>query len=378
MKKNLLLLLMLILASNTYAQFGETVIKSITHNGIKRDYRVYIPSSYVAGKAAPLVVNMHGYGSDDVQQEYYGEFRPFADAEGFLVVHPKGTAAPGIGTLFFNVGFFASPIDDTGFINAMIDEISKEYAVNQKKIYATGMSNGGFMSYELACTTTNRFAAIASVTGAITKLNFPKCKNAAPIPVMQIHGTADATVPYLGNAQFLAIDTIVNFWVKKNDCNPIAVKTAVPDINITDGATAERFVYSGGKNGTTVELWKVQNGAHSWPGAFVNLGVTCQDFNASKEVWRFFKQYSLITPTNEVDALPLTIFPNPSADILNIELPDAVSDYKLEIYDNQGKTYINNNHFNAAQITIDHLPTGIFFIKVSNENGVATKRFVKM
>ncbi|UOQ74047.1 hypothetical protein MUN79_09220 [Hymenobacter cellulosilyticus] len=122
------------------------------------------------------------------------------------------------------------------------------------------MSNGGFMSYELACKLSNRVAAIGSVTGSIVRSRLGACTPQHPVPVIEIHGTADNTVPYNGNILFTPIPAVVDYWVRFNGCSTTPVVTAVPNTNTTDGSTAERYVYSGGRNGSVVEHYKIIDG----------------------------------------------------------------------------------------------------------------------
>ena len=191
-----LLFLLLLQVFVTVAQ--QTIEDTIMYDGRMRTFILYVPESYQADVPAPLVLNFHGYTSNNLEQMFYGDFRPIADTAGFLIVHPMGTVDL-LGNTHWNVGWGSSTVDDVGFTNALLDTLSAEYNINQDRIYSTGMSNGGFMSYRLACELSNRIAAIASVTGAMT-INTPStCSPEHPMPVMEIHGTADSTVPYNGN-----------------------------------------------------------------------------------------------------------------------------------------------------------------------------------
>ena len=312
----------LILILNGFIAQGQTnITKTIIHDGITRDYKIYIPKIYNPNTLTPLVFNLHGYASNNVQQEFYGDFRPIADTANFIIVHPNGTKDP-LGNQFWNVGFFPSSINDVGFIEALIDTISLLYSVDPTRIYSTGMSNGGFMSHELACQST-RFAAIASVAGSMTKLRNFQCRPSKLIPILQIHGTADSTVPYLGTVSFLPIDTLIKFWATQLSCEskPNEINS-FPDINRNDGSTAIQYKYNKCLVNNKVELIKVENGAHTWPGAIFNIGVTCQDFSASKEIWRFFSQSKLQT-TTELNAsnFEFNLLSNPVHNELIITLP---------------------------------------------------------
>ena len=358
--------------------FGQkTIDKTIKHGGLTRSYRLYIPKKYDGSKAVPLLFNLHGFTSNNVQQEFYGDFRPISDTAGFIICHPLGTTT-NTGQTFWNVGFFPSPIDDIGFITSLIDTISTTYKINQKKVFSTGMSNGGFMSYYLACST-SRFAAVASVTGSFTDLMYKTCKPTHPTPIMEIHGTADGTVPYNGMTNFQPIDTVLKFWVKYNNCNP-AVVNNVPENPAfpNDGASAVHYVFSGGKNGSTVEHFKIVNGAHTWPGAGITIGVTCMDISASKEIWRFFSKYSLTTAVENVESdILFSLYPNPADDNLLIKT-DGNENYGIEIIDLQGKIVLKSATNNEQKtLDIQALPKGLYVARLISAKGQLNRKFVK-
>jgi len=316
---------LLLISAVTSAQ--NTIDATMQHDGLTRSYRLYVPAAYNASQPVPLVFNLHGYTSNNLQQEFYGDFRPIADTANFIIVHPNGTLDNG-GQQFWNA-FGTSNIDDVGFLSALIDAIQAEYSIDPNCIYSTGMSNGGFMSYELACQLSHRIAAVASVTGSMMQSRFNACNATHPTPVMQIHGTADPTVPYTANAQgMMHIDTLVKRWAQFNNCNLTPTVTPVPNTNLTDGCTAEHKVYGNGAMGSTAELFKVNGGAHTWPGAPITIGVTNQDFSASVEIWKFFRRYklnNLLTGVeDDMQAVPaFSVFPNPSEGAITLNFENS-------------------------------------------------------
>ena len=313
----------------------QTIDGSITFAGIQRDYILYVPEIYTPGEAVPLILNFHGYTSNAFEQLNYGDFRPIADTAGFIVVHPMGTVDL-LGNTHWNVGWGTSSVDDLGFTAALIDSLSAEFSINQDRIYSTGMSNGGFMSYHLACELSERIAAIASVTGTMNVNQPATCSPGHPMPVMEIHGTADATVPYTGNFLFGTTPAAVAYWVNYNNCESTPSITAIPDTDGGDGCTAEHQVYTGGNNGSTVEHFKIINGEHTWPGsAFGGVG-TNQDIDACNEIWRFFSKYDihgLINTTSVADGnltKTVSVFPNPANDAMTIVWPGVeTADYTV-------------------------------------------------
>lgn len=272
----------------------QTLTQSITHDGLQRDYILYVPATYTGDEAVPLVLNFHGYTSNAKEQMGYGDFRPIADTAGFIIVHPQGTLLDG--KTHWNVGGWtlASKIDDVGFTAALIDSLSASYNINQNRIYATGMSNGGYMSFLLACQLSNKIAAIASVTGSMTIQTYDACDPQHPTPVMQVHGTKDGTVPYEGNPFWTkSIDDVMTYWISYNHCKKTPAATQLPDVNTSDGSTVEHLIYEKGDQHATSEHYKVTGGNHKWPLLKGGGPGTNHDFNATLEIWRFFLRYDL-------------------------------------------------------------------------------------
>lgn len=376
-KISILVLLSLLFISLGFAQ--TTLSRSFQYGGIQRTYRIYIPAVYNPTVPVPLLFNLHGYGSNNIEQEFYGDFRPIADTADFIIVHPNGTL-DNTNNRFWNT-FGNSDVDDIGFLSALIDTLSAGYSIDQNRVYSTGMSNGGFMSYELACGLSNRIAAIASVAGSMIFEHLGLCNTLHPIPVMEIHGTADAIVPYNGTADFVPIDTLVDYWANFNNCSLTPIYIQVPDINLTDGCTAEHYVYDGGDLGTRVELFKIIGGGHTWPGAPITIGVTNKDFSASKEIWSFLSQYNLngliTTNTDEgiAQVTALNIYPNPSPDKFNLDFTDfsektiTISTYSGQIV----KRY--TSYSNKEVLNIEG--KGVYFVTVTTGNQILTIKAVK-
>lgn len=372
-----LLSTLFLLAIGGYMQAQITVNGSFVHNGITRTYSYYVPASYVPGQAAPLVLNLHGYTSNGSQQAAYTNFNAIADTAGFIVVHPDGTIEPSSGQRYWNFGILGSTINDIGFLEALVDTLSAHYSINQNRVYSVGMSNGGFMSYCLACES-NRFAAVGSVTGSMSIVMYNTCTPAHPIPTIHIHGTNDAVVSYIASSTTKSVEDISLFWANNNGCNLTPGITSIPNINTIDNATAERYLYSGGNNGHTVELFKVTGGGHTWPGGTVPLpsnGNTCMDFSASKEIWRFFSQYELNTTASIKNntAVKLNVWPNPTQGDVYIQTENnTITD--ITIMDTQGRIVEKQNKKNIQYINLSHLNAGNYVAKISGNNFYVVKK----
>jgi polyhydroxybutyrate depolymerase len=370
------LILCSILLSILSADAQQTIYDTIAHQNIDRSYILYVPATYDPNSPAPLVLNFHGYTSDAGQQMFYGDFRPVADTAGFILVHPQGTK-DNLGNNYWNSGW-GGTVNDVSFTEALIDSLSAEYNINPDRVYSTGMSNGGFMSYHLACNLSNRIAAIASVTGSMNEGQL-SCNTSHPMPVMQIHGTSDPTVPYLGLAgSFQPIEDVVDYWVSFNSCDINPTITAVSNSSLLDLCTAEHIVYKNGNKGVEVEFYKVTNGAHTWPGSAITIGTTNQDFNASKEIWRFFSAYDIngrIWPTHikESQIKELSVFPNPSSNELRFEAINELVDYQII---NQLGQVVNAGK-SSGIINIQKLEKGQYILAIDHSKGLEISTFIK-
>jgi polyhydroxybutyrate depolymerase len=370
MKYITILLLIIGFSFPNFAQ--QTIDGSIMHDGIQRDYILYIPAIYDGNTDVPLVLNFHGFGSNANEQMHYGDFRDIADTEGFLLVHPEGTLSNG--DQFWNVGFpgstSTSTIDDVGFTEALIDELSTLYAIDLDRVYATGMSNGGFMSFLLACQLSEKIAAVASVTGSMTQDTFNDCNAQHPTPVLQIHGTSDSVVPYDGDITWtLSIVDVFSFWMNYNNCDTNPIITTFPDIYTLDGSTVDHFVYSGGDNGVTTEHLKVIGGGHTWPGSAFNFPGTNYDINASMKIWQFFSRFDIngTLSVSEFDNRQVIIYPNPTNSKINLSLKFS-EELNYELFSSLGKRLIIGTiKTDNQEIDLSNLSPNIYYLKLGNQ-----------
>ncbi|MEY4895647.1 MAG: hypothetical protein RI890_446, partial [Actinomycetota bacterium] len=235
-----------------------------------RPYSEYVPSSYSSKSPAPLVVLLHGYGSTGKQQETYMNFTAVAEQRGFILAYPDGTV-DATGKQFWNAtevccNFFMD-VDDDAYLISMLDDMESKYSIDRKRIYFVGHSNGGFMSYRMACKHSDRIAAIASLAGA-TFLNSSDCAAKDPVSVLQVHGTSDTTILYDGGAilgkQYPSASASVVQWATLDRCSNNAVPRADKLDLVTTIAGSETSITSWNncRNGTEVELWTLDQGAH--------------------------------------------------------------------------------------------------------------------
>ncbi|TNE44305.1 MAG: hypothetical protein EP343_31645 [Deltaproteobacteria bacterium] len=261
---------------------------TLTVGGVKRTATLYVPKGYDKNKPIPLVVNFHGGGSNAPQQQIFSLMDEKADKEGFLVLYPNGSDT------FWNVRFCCGEqkTDDVEATRAWIDEIKKKACVDSKRVYATGMSNGGHMAYRIACEAPDLFAAIAPVAG----LTYSECTPSQPIPILHFHGTEDKSVPYDGGKEYTTgekpftspkIKDMVGKWAERNGCG------STPKETFSQGQT-QCETYESCKNNATVTLCTSQGVGHCWPGnTFCVGGKSTQEINANDTMWTFFQQYTL-------------------------------------------------------------------------------------
>lgn len=279
---------------------GQTVVRTMTHGGRERSFRVRLPAGYT-GAPVPLVFVLHGGGGWGEQIETnQAAFNPIGEREGFALVYPDGiprdAAASGpLALRTWNAGgccltAVEENVDDVGFLTAALDEVEAGACIDTDRVYFTGMSNGAMMSYRMACERADRIAAIAPVAGSLVVA----CSPSRPVAVMHVHGTDDARVLYDGGTgcgssmvQSESVATVVARWAAWNGC------TGSPSTTFSEGNGT--CVSSGECTAGTV-LCTVDGGSHSWPGGTADAttmgqcegGEQSTTFMASEAIWRFF------------------------------------------------------------------------------------------
>jgi polyhydroxybutyrate depolymerase len=239
-----------------------------------RPYDVFVPTSYRESAPMPLVILLHGYSVSGAEMESMWQLQPMAEERGFLYVHPDGTKDAN-GERFWNAtdGCCNSgmlPVDDSAYLETVIEEVEAKYSVDPQRIYVLGASNGGFMSYRMACDHADKIAAIVSVGGAMY-LDATECEPSRPVNVLEVHGTADEVIPYGGGYlsgpnSFPSTATSVADWATYNRCGPSREPTGDRlDLATLPGDETVVSRFAGCPDGGAVELWTVTDGTHVFP-----------------------------------------------------------------------------------------------------------------
>jgi len=286
----------------TVSRDGE---RTLSHGGFKRRYLVHLPPNYDGRQPLPVVLAFHGGGGHAEVQRKQSQMNPVADQNGFIVVYPDGTGH--LRLLTWNAGSCCGyavrkRVDDVGFVSALIDNLARNYRIDQKRVYATGLSNGGMLCYRLACELSDRIAAIAPVSADLG-VDGPRPKR--QVPILHIHGLKDNNIVFqggVGSNQFQAEPHRSNaetlgFFLKAYGYaeKPLEVKRTADYI-------FERYGPPPGQPGAPILLYKLIEGGHNWPGGVDttgerwNTGKMIKNFPASTIMWQFFEQFTLDGP----------------------------------------------------------------------------------
>lgn len=235
-----------------------------------RPYEVFAPSSYEEGTPIPLVILLHGYTASSLIQEGYMDIEPLAEELGFLYITPDGTEDEG-GDQFWNAtdaccNFYGSDVDDSGYLRHIVDATSGEYSVDPRRVHFIGHSNGGFMSYRMACDHADAIASIVSLAGG-TFADPADCAPSEPVAVLQIHGTADTTIEYEGGTVLGsypgAVET-AETWAAYDGCGETSTPGDNRDLDVgIEGEESTTQAWDDGCDpGGLAELWTIPEGSH--------------------------------------------------------------------------------------------------------------------
>lgn len=256
-------------------------VYELEHDGLTRSYTLHVPTTPPT-EPTPLILNFHGFTSSMSGQEAFSLMSPHSDAHGYVVAYPNGVSNS------WNAGTCCATDktrDDVGFVRKVVADIGTRLCVDPRRVYATGMSNGGYLSYRLACEASDLFAAIAPVAGV---LGIPdsECAPTHPMPLLHFHGTADGLVAYDG-AGGRSVPDLVAWWAERNGCAPTASTTL-------QHGTGTCVTYSACTAGADATLCTLEGEGHCWPGQpSCPFGAATTDVVANDEMWTFFQRFEL-------------------------------------------------------------------------------------
>ena len=283
MKKKLLALGIALLCLLLQATAAETVRYTMKYKGEVRTYWLYVPEG--ADASTPLVLVLHGYGGN--AEGYCPAMLEVAEREGFAVCYPQGEK-DAKGKTGWNVGYDVQQglrRDDVGFVRALVKHLQKKHHIGKDNVFMSGMSNGGEMTYFMAYRHPELFRAYASIAGLTMQWAYKEWKAKRPVPLMEVHGTADKTSMWEGDPQdtggwgaYIAVPAAVAYWAAQARCTHEET-TELPQKG-EHPVTLHRYL--GGDDGIEVRLYEVGGAKHSWH---------LQDMDTCEEMWRFFRQY---------------------------------------------------------------------------------------
>ncbi|MEW8433428.1 MAG: PHB depolymerase family esterase [Candidatus Thiodiazotropha sp.] len=288
---------------------------TILHDGIKRTYSIYVPGGTGNSQAVPLLMALHGGGGSDKAWPRYTDygFERLADSDKFILVYPNGVEGHwNDGRDVQHLHAQREPIDDSGFLARLIDELKRAYPIDSDRVFVTGASNGGMMAHRLAAEHAEKVAAIATVIASIPKNLQGKLHPSHPVSVLMINGTDDPLVRWEGgpvrfgrksNGAVISTEQAVRFWVNHGNCSPTAETIDLPDAYPDDGTSITRIGYRNCKSGSEVVLYKIVGGGHTWPmqaerrrrigGMLIDslVGKRSREIDACDVIWEFFKKH---------------------------------------------------------------------------------------
>ena len=351
--------------------YSQTFIsQTIQHDGLTREYSIYIPASYDGTTNFPLLFNLHGGGGTNSAWQVTSDMIPIADTADFILVYPQARPDPSDGNSFNWIPKIPGTFDDVPFFSSLIDTIASNYQIDQNRIYACGYSLGGDMTFELGCKLNNRIAAIAPVARTMQANPNSFCSPVHPTGVLTILGTDDLVSPYNGIVfggieYYISAAATHSYWATHNNCVTTATMNTV-------SPSVERYTWSTTSGCAYVEELKVIGGGHDWPGSFGNMTI-----DANTEIWQFVSRYDIngligCTTTSIYENNGQTdnykAFPNPFNHELTIELKSAQSN-DFSIYNVIGEL-VTSGKLNSQVNTIDlsSLAPNVYILNIENQS----------
>lgn len=286
---------------------SEAKCYSIEHGGVQRTFRVYAPPTRKG--PTPLVMVLHGGGGSGGNMEWLTKrgFNRIADRDGAVIVYPDGIGKSwNDGRSDLKSEAVEKQVDDVGYLRALATQLAAPFAIDTKRIYATGISNGGLMSYRLACEAADVFAAVAPVAANLSVDLASRCKPARAIALAIINGTEDPLIPWDGGpvkilwstrGEVISADATMTEWMRLDHCADAHDNAPLDAVKDDGTRVVEHFARC--TDTTEVRLYEVRGGGHTWPGGEAYLGQwlvgrVSREIDANALIWRFFQQHRML------------------------------------------------------------------------------------
>lgn len=293
---------------DTVPNFADTddtipLARTLVWGGRTRNFDVYAPAG--ASGPLPLVIALHGSSQSADQFRHVAKLSLAAERDRFLVAYPEGVGLNwNDGRDVQGIETYDQNIDDVGFLNAMVQAIDAEFAVETTRVYATGFSNGAIMALRLAQETPELLAGIACVAGSLPEQLITLPAPASPVPALFINSIDDPILPYNGGAVtylgftlgiMASVPDSIDYWIAANNANPEPLATALPDAATYDGCLVQQNFHAPLNGGVDVLAYTISGGGHSWPGgpqqADTDARPVCYDIDATDILTAFFAQF---------------------------------------------------------------------------------------
>ena len=285
---------------------GMYSARSLEYNGEERTYLMYGERSSSRQEGQPLIIALHDNGSSarNLVRISQGRLNKRAEDHGFVLVYPEGLRKRWIlnGSAAANRKGRNS---DVGFIKMLIESVKEDAAIDESRIFITGMGSGGALAYQLACAYPGMFRAIGVVAASMPVHNLDACETTSNTSMLMINGTENPVVPYEGGhaemikgglINVVSTEATIALWLKNNGCLYHAEEHLLPNVDRRDGTSVSRYDYAGCDSDVKVVLYCVRGGGHTWPGGRQyakeeRVGRTSRDIDAGKELWAFFSSF---------------------------------------------------------------------------------------
>lgn len=337
--------------------------ETFSYMGVERTYYLDAPAEPSLG--APLVFVLHGYGGSASSIRSYTGWDAIAANEGPVVCYPQGTLDFN-GTTHWNANFGISPANDHGFLVALAEHLQETYNLSPECTYACGMSNGGYMSYSLACEAPETFRAVGSVTGAMSEYDFDNCDPSEAVPVIHLHGTADFNVSYtngVGSGPWgdEGVEEIMDLWTGFMGTT-LSEETELPNLEAVDVTSVDFIRHYGAPNGQEFHHYRVNGGGHQWFGVWGS-----QDIQSTQLLWEFFQSQC----AGEFSSVATETEPEPECVEWNGQGLTVLSPCAVRIFDVQGRLVWNWPNASAGLVLSRTQLSGSHIVNATAPDGRA-------